>query len=246
MLFTELPFHERFSAAAQAGFKGVEYLFPYEWPAVDLAEYLRINGLQQVLFNMPAGDWAAGERGIACLPGRVEEFKAGVDLAIRYAKALGCSQVNCLSGIAPPALDEPEIQETLKSNLAYAAGRLARENIRLMVEAINSTVDIPGFWLDTPDKVLALIECIDSDNLYLQFDIYHAQIMQGNLIRRVECNLTRIGHIQFADNPGRHEPGTGEINFPFIFRALDAMGYSGWVSAEYRPLTTTDASLAWL
>lgn len=246
MLFTEQPFLERFSAASQAGFSGVEYLFPYEWSAADLAGCLRSSGVEQVLFNLPAGDWAAGERGIACHPDRVDEFRHGVESAVAYAKALGCFQINCLSGIAPDGVGAAEINQTLRGNLVFAAERLAKEGIRLLVEAINSRVDIPGFWLDTSTKVLSLIDSLNAENIFLQFDIYHAQVMEGDIIHRLQSKLPFIGHIQFADNPGRHEPGTGELNFPAIFNALDTMGYKGWVSAEYRPLTSTAASLSWM
>ncbi|MCP5208369.1 MAG: hydroxypyruvate isomerase [Hahellaceae bacterium] len=245
MLFTELPFLERFSAARQAGFDGVEYLFPYDWPISDLQDRLQRSQLQQVLFNLPPGDWEGGERGIACHPDRQDEFRSGVELAIKYAKALGCSQLNCLSGIAPVDADKALIESTLVQNINYAAQRLARENIRLMVEAINSRVDIPGFWLDTSAKVVDLIKRLGTDNAYLQFDIYHAQIMHGDILRHISKYLGTIGHIQFADNPGRHEPGTGELNFRSIFKALDEMGYRGWVSAEYRPKLTTLESLRW-
>lgn len=246
MLFTEVDFLDRFAAARAAGFDGVEYLFPYEYPAEELARRLRENGLTQVLFNLPAGDWAAGERGIACLPDRVAEFRAGVDQAITYARALGCSQVNCLSGLRPSSLPEDLAWETLTDNVRYAAEALGAEGIRLCLEAINSRVDMPGFVLDTTGRVLSLIEAVESDNVCLQYDLYHMQIMEGDLIRTLECLKPWIGHIQFADNPGRHEPGTGEINFSKVFAAVDALGYDGWVSAEYRPSGTTEASLGWM
>ncbi|WP_336365589.1 hydroxypyruvate isomerase [Marinobacter sp. C2H3] len=246
MLFTEIDFLDRFAAARAAGFDGVEYLFPYEYPAEELARRLRENGLTQVLFNLPAGDWAAGERGIACLPDRVAEFRAGVDQAITYARALGCSQVNCLSGLRPSSLPEDLAWETLTDNVRYAAEALGAEGIRLCLEAINSRVDMPGFVLDTTGRVLSLIEAVESDNVCLQYDLYHMQIMEGDLIRTLECLKPWIGHIQFADNPGRHEPGTGEINFSKVFAAVDALGYDGWVSAEYRPSGTTEASLGWM
>lgn len=245
MLFTEADFLDRFGLAREAGFTGVEYLFPYDWPEQDLKHRLDDNGLTQVLFNLPAGDWGAGERGIACLPDRVDEFRAGVDRAIRYARVLECSRINCLAGIRPDSLDEAPAWQTLVSNVDYAASRLADEGITLCLEAINSRVDIPGFFLDTSARVMQVIEAVDADNVRLQYDLYHMQVMEGDPIRTVECLLPWIGHIQFADNPGRHEPGTGEINFRNVFAALDRLGYGGWVGAEYRPRVSTEGSLGW-
>ncbi|MBL3556038.1 MULTISPECIES: hydroxypyruvate isomerase [Marinobacter] len=245
MLFTEADFLDRFRLAREAGFKGVEYLFPYDWAEEDLKRELESNGLTQVLFNLPPGDWSAGERGIACLPDRVEEFREGVGQAIRYARALNCKQVNCLAGICLDTLDESLAWQTLVDNVSYAAARLEDEGMTLCLEAINSRVDIPGFFLDTSARVIQLIEAVDAGNVKLQYDLYHMQIMEGDLIRTVECLLPWIAHIQFADNPGRHEPGTGEINFWNVFAALDRMGYGGWVSAEYRPSRETVTSLGW-
>lgn len=246
MLFTEAPFLERFALARAAGFDGVEYLFPYAYAKDQLQQALAQNHLTQVLFNLPPGDWDAGERGIACLPDRVTEFRAGVDQALDYAQALGCRQVNCLAGLRPATVTEDEAWQTLVANVGYAADKLAGQGITLCLEAINSRVDMPGFALDTSGKVLALIEQVDADNVRLQYDIYHMQIMEGDLVRSMECLLPWIGHIQFADNPGRHEPGTGEINFSNVFGAIDRMGYDGWVSAEYRPSGKTADSLSWL
>lgn len=250
-LFTEVDFEQRFECAARAGFRGVEYMSPYDYPAARLQALLAGAGLTQVLFNLPAGDWAAGERGIACLPGREAEFRAGVAQGIDYARALGCQQLNCLAGLAPAGVPEAQIRETFKANLRYAAGALAANDIRLLVEPINSRVDMPGFWLDTPAKALALIAELHAEaepNLWLQYDIYHAQVMEGDLARTIEANLARIAHFQLADNPGRHEPGTGEINYPFLFDLLDRSGYAGWVGCEYRPLRPlagTAAGLTW-
>ena len=246
MLFTEAPFLERFALARAAGFEGVEYLFPYAYAKDQLQQALAQNHLTQVLFNLPPGDWDAGERGIACLPDRVAEFRAGVDQALDYAQALGCRQVNCLAGLRPATVTEDEAWQTLVANVGYAADKLAGHGITLCLEAINSRVDMPGFALDTSGKVLALIEQVDADNVRLQYDVYHMQIMEGDLVRSMECLLPWLGHIQFADNPGRHEPGTGEINFSNVFGAIDRMGYDGWVSAEYRPSGKTADSLSWL
>ena len=244
MLFTELPFLDRFEAAAKAGFTGVEYLFPYDFAVDDLVQRLKAHGLTQVLHNMPAGDWAGGERGIAILPGRTDEFKAGVEKAIAYATALGCKQVNCIAGIAPAGIERPVLEETFIANLRFAAGRLKQAGIKLLIEAINP-IDIPGFFLNTTAQALDIIARTGSDNLFVQYDIYHMQITEGDLARTMERNISMIPHIQLADNPGRHEPGTGEINYPFLFAHLDRIGYSGWAGAEYRPMTTTEASLGW-
>lgn len=246
MLFTEYPFLERFAAARSAGFEGVEFLFPYAWPAQVLADHLSREGLTQVLFNLPPGDWQAGERGIACHPDRVDEFREGVATARHYAAALGCVQVNCLAGLRPEGVDPELLWETLVGNLRWAAAQLGEDGLRLCVEAINSRVDMPGFFLDTSARVLELIDAVAADNLFLQYDVYHMQIMEGDLIRTLERCLPHIAHIQIADNPGRHEPGTGEIHYPAIFAALDRLGYSGWVSAEYRPAAGTEAGLSWL
>ncbi len=246
MLFTEVPFPERFALARAAGFEGVEYLFPYQWPKQDLRQALDDNGLTQVLFNLPPGNWDGGERGIACLPDRVEEFRAGVEQALDYATTLDCRRLNCLAGLKPAQLDEDLAWRTLTENVAWAAERLGEAGITLCLEAINSRVDMPGFMLDNTARVMALIEAVDGDNVRLQYDLYHMQIMEGDLIRTLECLLPWIGHIQFADNPGRHEPGTGEINFPNVFAALDSLDYDGWVSAEYRPSGDTGASLGWM
>jgi hydroxypyruvate isomerase len=244
-LFTDLPLLDRLGAAAKAGFKGVEYMSPYEEAKSDLAARLRDNGLTQVLFNLPSGNWAAGERGIAIFPDRVDEFRRGVHQAIDYAGALGCGLVNCIVGLTPKDPDAKALRKTLVDNLAYAAAELAKANIKLLVEPIN-TRDIPGFYLTRTDQALRLIEDVGSDNLYVQYDIYHMQIMEGDLARTIEANLPRIAHIQLADNPGRNEPGTGEINYPFLFRHLDKIGYAGWIGCEYKPLTSTVAGLGWL
>ncbi|MCU0884264.1 MAG: hydroxypyruvate isomerase [Beijerinckiaceae bacterium] len=244
MLFTEQPFLDRFEAAAKAGFTGVEYLFPYDFAVEELVQRLKAHGLTQVLHNLPAGDWAGGERGIAILPGREDEFRAGVDKAITYATALGCKQVNCLAGVAPAGVDRAALEETFIANLRYAAGRLKEAGIKLLIEAINP-IDIPGFFLNTTAQALDIIARTGSDNLFVQYDIYHMQITEGDLARTMERNLAMIPHIQLADNPGRHEPGTGEINYPFLFAHLDRIGYAGWIGAEYKPKAGTEAGLGW-
>lgn len=245
MLFTEVDFLDRFKAAADAGFKGVEYLFPYDYPAADIKQRLDANGLSQVLFNLPAGDWGAGERGIACHPNRVEEFRAGVDKAIEYAKVLGNTQVNCLVGIKPDGVSDDEAHKTVVENLRFAAEKLKAAGILLIAEPIN-TRDIPGFFLNRTEQALALFDEVGSDNLKLQYDIYHMQIMEGNLAPTIEKHLARIAHVQLADNPGRHEPGTGEINYPFLFAHLERLGYDGWIGCEYKPKAGTTQGLGWL
>ncbi len=245
MLFTELDFLDRFAAAARHGFSGVEYLFPYGYPKDRLAEALHKHRLKQVLHNLPAGNWEKGERGIACFPDRVQEFKEGVDRAIEYAQALGCKQVNCLVGITPPGVSPAQARETFVANLKYAAPRMAQHGIKLLIEPIN-TYDIPGFFLARSAQALAIMDEVSNANLYLQYDIYHMQMMEGNLASTITKNLPRIAHLQVADVPGRHEPGTGEINYPFLFAYLDKIGYPGWIGCEYKPAAKTEDGLAWM
>jgi hydroxypyruvate isomerase len=245
MLFNEVDFLDRFAAAAQAGFKGVEYLFPYAYPKEQLAEQLHKHGLIQVLHNLPAGDWAAGERGIATIPGREGEFQDGVGKAIEYATALGCKQINCLAGIPPKGADADKVRATFVGNLKFAAEKLKGAGIRLLIEPCN-TRDIPGFYLNRSEQALAVIDEVGSSNLFLQYDIYHMQIMEGDLAPTIERNLARIPHMQLADNPGRNEPGTGEINYPFLFGFIDRLGYDGWIGCEYKPKGKTVEGLTWL
>ena len=245
MLFNEVEFLDRFEAAAKAGFRGVEFLFPYAYPKAELAERLHAFGLTQVLHNLPAGDWSAGDRGIACHPDRVGEFQDGVGRAIEYARALGCRQVNCLAGIAPRGVDPDRVRETFVDNLRFAAQELGEAGVRLLIEPIN-TRDIPGFYLCHTEQALGIMDETGSDNLALQYDIYHMQVMEGDLAATIERHLGRIGHLQLADNPGRHEPGTGEIHYPFLFGFLDKLGYQGWIGCEYKPLGTTWEGLGWV
>ena len=245
MLFNELPFLDRFEAAAKAGFTGVEFLFPYAFAKSEIATRLKTCGLTQVLHNLPAGNWEGGERGIAILPGREAEFRDGVPRAIEYATALGCKLVNCLAGIVPADVPDAKLRATLLENLNFAASEMDRAGIRLLVEPIN-TRDIPGFYLNHTRQAAALIAEIGSRNLFIQYDIYHMQIMEGDLARTIEAHLPQIAHVQLADNPGRNEPGTGEINYPFLFGHLDRLGYSGWIGCEYKPRASTLAGLGWL
>ncbi len=244
MLYNEVDFLQRFGAAAQDGFTGVEYLFPYPYQKELLVEQLEACKQVQVLHNLPAGDWAKGERGIAVLADRVGEFQDGVGSAIEYAGALGCRQVNCLAGIAPPGIAPEKVRETLVGNLRFAAGKLKQAGIRLLIEPVN-TFDIPGFYLNRTQQAVDLIAEVGSDNLFLQYDIYHMQRMEGELANTMKTNLARIAHLQLADNPGRNEPGTGEINYPFLFGYLDEIGYDGWIGCEYKPASKTSEGLGW-
>ena len=245
MLYNELDFMDRFAAAASDGFEGVEYLFPYAYAKTDLADRLKSAGLAQVLFNLPAGDWAAGERGIACHPDRTDEFRQGVASAIEYATELGCSRVNCLAGKVPAGVDRDAAKHAFVENLRYAAPELERAGITLLVEPIN-TYDIPGFFLSGTPRSLAIMDEVGSPNLKLQYDIYHMQRTEGELGATFANNVARIAHVQVADNPGRHEPGTGEINYPFLFEQIDRSGYAGWVGCEYVPLAKTSDGLGWM
>jgi hydroxypyruvate isomerase len=244
MLFNELPFLDRFEAAANAGFQGVEFLFPYAFEVKQIAEKLHQHQLELVLHNLPAGNWEAGERGIACHPGRVAEFKEGVDTAIAYARVLGVKQLNCLAGIVLADVTPELAHSTLVANLTYAAGKLKAEGISLLIEAIN-TFDIPGFFLSHTSQAVELIRATGSDNIFVQYDIYHMQRMEGELLNTIKANLPLIRHIQLADNPGRFEPGTGEINYHTIFAQLDAMAYTGWIGCEYKPKAGTLEGLGW-
>jgi len=244
MLFNEVPFLDRFERAAAAGFQAVEFLFPYPFPAAEIKPRLDAHGLQLVLHNLPAGDWDAGERGIACHPGREAEFRDGVARAIAYAQVLGVGQLNCLAGKLPAGADCTAAQATLVANLKYAAAELKAAGLKLLVEPINH-FDIPGFFVTRTAQGLALLDEVGADNAFLQYDIYHAQRMEGELAATVQKHLARIAHIQIADNPGRNEPGTGEINYAFLFAHLDRIGYTGWVGCEYKPATTTEAGLGW-
>ncbi len=245
MLFTERPFLERFAAAAQAGFKAVEFMFPYAFSVEAIQAELQKHQLQLVLHNLPAGDWEGGDRGIACDPARVEEFRAGVAQAIAYATALGVPRLNCLAGKAPADVDAAVVHQTLVDNLRFAAQALEQNGIRLLVEMIN-TFDIPGFYLHGTNQALALLDEVGSPNLQLQYDVYHMQRMEGEIAATLQKQLPRIGHVQIADNPGRNEPGTGEINYAFLFRHLDAIGYQGWVGCEYKPAGQTEDGLGWI
>ena len=244
MLYNEVDFLDRFEAAAKSGFAAVEYLFPYAYPKEQLAELLSRHRLVQVLHNLPAGDWAGGERGIACHPDRIGEFQDGVGTAIAYAQALGCTQVNCLAGIAPPGVDPQKVRATFVDNLRFAADPLGAAGIKLLIEPIN-IYDIPGFYLSRTQQALDVIRATGSPNVFVQYDVYHMQRMEGELANTIKAHLPQIAHVQIADNPGRNEPGTGEINYRFLLGFLDAIGYDGWIGCEYKPKGKTVNGLGW-
>jgi hydroxypyruvate isomerase len=249
MLFTEVEFLERFAAAKQAGFSGVEYPFPYAYEVEQLRARLEAQGLTQVLLNLPPGDWEQGERGIACQPERRGEFQDGVGRGLEYARGLGCTMLNCLAGSAHGLAPERALQ-TLVDNLKFAARELAAAGVRLLIEPIN-TRDMPGFFLCRSAQAVAVCDAVASPNLWLQYDIYHMQVMEGDLTATIDKHWERIAHFQVADNPGRHEPGSGEIAYSFVLREIERLGRvrgggAGWIGCEYRPRTSTLAGLGWL
>jgi hydroxypyruvate isomerase len=243
MMFNEVDFLDRFAAAAKAGFKGVEFLFPYDFPAAEIRKRLDDNGLTQVLFNAPPGDWAAGERGTASLPGRQGEFRDGIRKALDYADALGCRLVHCMAGI-PKGVDPVTAAAVYANNLAYAAEQASAQGVKIVIEPINQR-DMPGFHLATQEQGAAIVAAIGSDKLGLQFDVYHCQIAQGDITKRMAALMPVISHMQIADVPARNEPGTGEIGWKYVFAQMDALGYQGWVGCEYRPAGETVAGLGW-
>jgi 2-dehydrotetronate isomerase len=243
-IFQEVGFLDRFAAAAACGFKAVEYLTPYDHPPEVIAERLNRHGLEQALFNLPPGDWAAGERGIGALPGREEEFRAGIDTALDYAKATKCRILHAMAGVLAAGQDPAAAERSYIANLRHAADRLAAANLTLVIEPIN-TRDIPGYFLNTTTRAMAIIERVGRANLKLQLDLYHVQIMEGDLAHRIRALAGHYPHVQIAGNPGRHEPDVGEINYPFLFNLLDELGYSGWIGCEYRPQGETRAGLGW-
>jgi hydroxypyruvate isomerase len=245
MLFTEVPLLERFEAARRAGFAAVELVSPYEHAATEVARAAREAGVEVVLFNLPAGDWAKGDRGMACDPGRVEEFRAGVARALDYARALGCPRLHAMAGIRPPGVPEATLRGAYLENLRVAGRALAEHGLTLLVEGINGR-DMPGYFLETSAQAFELMDEAALPNLLYQYDCYHMQIVEGDLARTLERRLPRIGHVQIADVPGRHEPGTGEIDYRSLLRHLDRIGYRGFVGCEYRPVGTTEGGLGWM
>ena len=244
MMFNEVPFLDRFALAAKAGFKGVEFLFPYDHPAAEIAARLKDNGLQQVLFNAPAGDFGKGERGMAAIPGKQAAFRDSIKLALEYATILACPRLHIMAGLKPEGVAHDTLTAVYGANLAYAAEECAKAGVKPIIEPINHR-DIPGFFLNTTDQAAAIIAAIGPEKLGLQFDLYHCQITEGDVVKRVEKHLPLIAHMQVADTPGRHEPGTGEVNWPFVFKTIDALGFRGWIGCEYRPAGETLAGLSW-
>ena len=245
MMYTEHPFLERFAAAAQDGFDAVEFLFPYEHEARDIASRLREHGLTQALFNLPPGDFSRGERGIAALPGREAEFAAGVDQALAYAQATGCVRLHAMAGLASVDADRAAMRATYVANLRLAARRLAPHGITLLIEPINLR-DIPGYYLNHQQVAHDIVAEVGEPNLKVQMDLYHAQIVEGDLVRRIERFLPGVGHFQIAGVPERHEPDIGEVNYAYVFERLEALGWDGFIGCEYRPRAGTSAGLGWL
>lgn len=245
MMFADAPFIERFGRAAAAGFKGVEYLFPYDYPAAELAERLAENGLSQVLFNLPPGDFAAGERGIAALPGREGQFRESVDQAIEYAQALGCPRLHAMAGLIEGEALRPRMREVYLENLRYAARRLAEHGLTLLIEPIN-TRSIPGYFINLQAEGHAIVAELGEPNLKVQMDFFHAQIMEGDLAACFKRFQVGVGHIQIAGVPDRHEPDLGEVNYAYLFALLDELGYDGWIGCEYNPRGLTEDGLGWM
>ena len=245
MMYTEVPFLDRFAAAAKDGFSAVEYLFPYDHAPADIAARLKDNGLTQALFNLPPGDWAAGERGMACHPGRELEFTTALELAIPYIEATGCQRVHAMAGLIPAGSDATAQQATYVANLRHAAARLAPLGVSLLIEPINSR-DMPGYFLSLQRQAHDVLAEVGAPNLKVQMDLYHCQIMEGDLSKRLQKHFAGVGHIQIAGVPDRHEPDSGEVNYPHLFDLLDALGYDGFVGCEYRPKAGTSEGLSWM
>lgn len=245
MMYTEVPFLERFAAAAADGFDAVEFLFPYGFEPTAIAAQLQAHGLEQVLFNLPPGDWDAGERGLACHPGREAEFAASLERALPYARATGCRRLHAMAGLAPKGHEATALRDTYIANLRHAAARLAPLGITLLIEPINPR-DMPGYYLTHQQQAHDIVAEVGGPNLKVQMDLYHCQIVEGDLTRRLERHVAGVGHIQIAGVPDRHEPDTGEVNFNALFQRLDALGYGGFVGCEYRPRAGTRDGLGWL
>jgi hydroxypyruvate isomerase len=244
MMFTEAPFLDRFAAASEAGFQAVEFLFPYEH-SPEVVQYQAASaGVEVILFNMPPGNWSGGERGITCIPGREEEFREGVEKAIEYAAILGTPRLHAMAGIVPRDADPSACRTTLIENLKYAARQVAKHDITLLLEAIN-TRDMPGFCVSTQMDSNAICEAVNEPNLKMQMDLYHMQVMEGDLATKLRHYAPQCGHIQIAGCPERHEPDSGEVRYEYLFRLLDELGYEGWVGCEYRPAGRTVDGLEW-
>lgn len=246
MMYAEHAFVDRFAAAAADGFEAVEYLFPYAWPADELAQQLDDNGLVQVLFNAPPGNWEQGERGMACLPGREDEFRRSVEQAAAYAQVLRCPRIHVMAGLVPAGADRAALRSTYVANLAWAATQAAAHGLDVLIEPIN-TRDIPGFFLNRQDEAHAIVQEVGAPNLKVQMDLYHCQIVEGDLATKIRQYLPtgRVGHFQIAGVPERHEPDLGEVNHHYLFELIDALGYTGHIGCEYRPKAGTSAGLGW-
>lgn len=245
MMFNEVPFPERFDAAARAGFEAVEFLFPYDHAPQELAQWLKRSKLVNALFNMPPGNWAAGERGIASLPGREQEFRAGVARALDYAQAMGTRRLHAMAGLFPVGASRQQHRETYIDNLRFAAREAGKHGITLLIEPINPR-DMPGYFLNTQAEAHAICEAVGESNLKVQMDFYHAQIVEGDLAMTLRKHGKGIGHVQIAGVPDRNEPDDGEVNYGYLFRLLDELGYDGWVGCEYRPRGRTEDGLGWM
>jgi hydroxypyruvate isomerase len=244
LMFNEVPFLDRFAAAAAAGFRAAEFLFPYQHSPDAIAQRLAASNLENILFNMPPGDWASGERGLACLPGREQEFRQGVATALSYARALGTQRLHAMAGIVPPGAARAACEQTYLGNLRYAAQQLARAGLTLLIEPIN-TRDMPGYFLNTQAQAAAICAAVGLPNLKMQMDCYHMQIAEGDIATKLRAYAHLCGHIQIAGVPERNEPDTGEVRYPYLFQLLDDVGYSGWIGCEYRPAGNTLDGLAW-
>ena len=245
MMYTEHDFLDRFAAAAADGFQAVEYLFPYEHPAAELRARLDANGLVQALFNAPPGDWAAGERGMAALPGREAEFRAAFGRALEYAGVIGNDRIHVMAGLIPADAGRSRCRATYLENLAHAASAAAAQGITVLIEPIN-TRDMPGYFLNRQDDGQSICKEVGADNLKVQFDCYHCQIVEGDVTKTLQRDFAGIGHIQIAGVPERHEPDIGELNYPYLFDVIDKLGYQGWIGCEYRPRAGTSAGLGWI
>jgi 2-dehydrotetronate isomerase len=246
MMYSEYPFPERFATAARDGFTAVEYLFPYEYPAQQLAAWLQANGLVQVLFNAPPGDWAAGERGLAGLPGKQTEFRAAIQKALEYAKTLNCPRVHVMAGVQPRGIERAAMRAAFVTNLAWAAELAATANVELLIEPIN-TRDMPGYLLNRQDDAHAIVDEIGSPALKVQMDLYHCQIVEGDVSMKLRKYLHKdVGHLQIASVPERNEPDRGELNYDYVLDLIDELGFDGWIGCEYRPKAGTSEGLTWL